>query len=103
MQEQYQTNLVHLLAFRERERLSREASQSLAQGTVPALHVSGLAALLTHWSVSILREDLPVALPKVAVERPLSVAFGNTPPKLPTGLLAPVTDGVGHDLAGTPT
>ena len=45
----------------------------------------------------------PVALPKVAVERPLPVAFGNTPPKLPTGLLAPLTDGVGHNLAGTPT
>src|SRR4051812_22480721 len=44
-----------------------------------------------------------VALPKVAVEQPLPVTFGNTLPKLPTSLFAPVANRVSYHLARTPT
>ncbi len=104
MQEQYQTNLVHLLTLRERQRLSHEASQPLAQSAIPALHMIGLAALLAYCLVPIFRKDLLVALPKIAVEYPLSaITLRNTLPKLPTSLLASVAYRVSYHLTGAPT
>ena len=88
---------------RERERTSHQASQPLAQSAIPALHVTGLAALLTHRVVSILFEDLLVAFPKVAVEQSLPLAFGDTLPKFPRSFLASVADRVSYHLAATPT
>ena len=98
MQEELQTDLVHLVGLGERERLSNETSQALAQGVVPALHVCQLPASLAHRLVALLRNHRPVCLPEIAVARSTFVAFGDPPPQPAAGSLAAVAHDVGDHL-----
>ena len=102
MQEQQQTSLVHLLALRKRQRLSYEASQTLAQRAIPALHVVGLPFAFAHRPMSVFRQDFLVALPEIAVEHPFAVSSGDTLPQQAAGRLAPVADRVSHHLTSAP-
>lgn len=41
MEKERETRMVHEQRFGERERLAHETSQTLSQGVIPALHMSG--------------------------------------------------------------
>ncbi len=98
VQEELQTDLVHLVLLGERERLSNKTSQTLAQGVVPALHMHQLSAFLAHRLMALLRDDRPISLPEIAVAIPTFIAFGNPLPQPPTSSLAALTDNVGDHL-----
>ena len=78
--------------------LADKASDALAQGVVPAFHVRGL---LADTAVSLLREDRRIGFSEVTEAAVLAVGFRHPLPKCPTGGLAVVAVGEGHDLAGS--
>jgi hypothetical protein len=47
MEKEQETRMVHAQGFGERERLAHETSQSLSQGVIPALHMSGFPSFLS--------------------------------------------------------
>lgn len=59
----------------ERERLAHEASHALPQSVVPAFNVGSLTTALADAAVSILRKDLLIRLPKIAVRQAVPVAL----------------------------
>ncbi len=98
MHEELQTDLMHLVRLGERKRLSNKTSQTLAQGVVPALHMRQLSALLAHRLMTLLWDNRPICLPKIAVATSPFVAFGNPLPQPATSSLAAVAYNVGDYL-----
>ena len=84
--------------FGKGQGLADEAGQSLAQGVVPAFHVSRLATLLAHTAMRLLGKDLLVRLPEIAEGQTMLVLGGNLVPQAATRFLAAVTDHKGHNL-----
>ena len=91
---------MHLVALAERERLSREASQSLSQRVVEPFDVVGLTFLFTDRPVMPDRNYGFVGVPEVGVSSSCAVAFGQAAPKDAAGHLASVSDGKSDNLAG---
>jgi len=90
---------VHFLCFRERERLSHEASQPLTQNVVEALNMARLPRALPGRSVLGFRQHLGISCPEVGVKQAYFVSAGNALPQQAAGLLAPAAEGVSNDLA----
>ncbi len=99
VQEQPQAVLVHRLRLAERERLADEPSQSLTQRVVEAFYMVGLAAALAARRVLPLRHHLLIGFPEVREGRRVPQSPWHPLPEQPAGLLAPVAEGVGDDLA----
>src|SRR5215213_1512025 len=99
MKEEPQTNLVHRLRLRERQRLANEPRQSLAQSVVPPLDARGEAALFTRRGVLLGGDDRGVSLPEVGEAVALAVHGRDAPPELAATLPRAVADEVSDDLA----
>src|SRR5689334_13929191 len=99
MNEQSQTNLMHRLRFRERQALTYEAGQPLAQRVIPSLNVSRLPGILAASGGLLLRDDLVVSLPEVRVAMPGLICLRDRLPELATSLLTAVADDKGYELA----
>jgi hypothetical protein len=98
VQEELEANLMHLIGLGEGECPANEASQTLAQGVVPALHVRQLATLLTYRFVSLFGNDSPIHLPKIAVTTSSVVTLRNPPPQPPTSSLATLAYDISNHL-----
>ena len=66
MQKKAQTQFMHPIRFRERERLTDEPSESLPQRIVPALDVCGLTRCFAHGSMLLCRDDQLIRGPPIA-------------------------------------
>ena len=58
MNEQTQTNLMHLIRLRERQRFSDEAPKPLPQRVIPTLDMGRLPAVFATSRVLVFRDDI---------------------------------------------
>ncbi len=72
MEKEEQTGLVHQHRPGKRERHADKTGQALAQGVIPALHMSGFSRLFSHRAVLLLRNHRSVCRPEVGEARPLT-------------------------------
>ena len=114
MQEQPQTNLVHLIALRERKRAPHKPRHPLAQNAVEALDVAGLPCALTRRLMLSFGQNLGIRRPKIGVQQaalirgryalPQQAALIRgryaLPQQAASGFAA-VANRIGHDLAGS--
>lgn len=84
MQKQPHTGDVHFIRLGERQRLSDEASESLAQRIVPSFHRRSHSRLLTCRRVLCGRDNEAVRFPKVAVTMRAMIGGRNPRPELLT-------------------
>ncbi len=102
VEEESESDSMHLVRFGKGESFSHESSQTLAQGAVETFHMIG-----ARFGVA-LRElvggnDIRIRLPDVSKTMRLFVGVGNGFPHEKTGLLAPIANGKRHHLPGAPT
>ena len=93
---------MHLRRFGEGERLPNEPRQALPQRVVEPLDVGCLPGLLSHRRMLIVRDDLGVSFPEVAVAVTLPITLWDRLPQLLAGLGTPIPQSHGHDLTGRP-
>ena len=98
VQKQVQTQFMHLIRFRERERLAHEASKSLPQRVVPALDVRGLARLFPYGCMLRWRNDHLVGVPKIAKAMCGAIRNWHALPQRAARRFRAVTDDVGDHL-----
>lgn len=103
MQEELDDKFVHFGAFGKRKGPARQPPQTLAQGIVETLDVVGGAPFGRTSLMLSGGEHVVVALQVIGPENPWAVTFGNTRPEHAGGGVIARPQGVGNDLAGTPT
>lgn len=77
MEKERETRMVHEQRFGERERLAHETSQTLSQGVIPTLHMSGFPGFLSDCAVLLFWNDRLIGLPKIGVAVPSTVSWWN--------------------------
>lgn len=98
VQKHPQTYLVHLVTFRERERLPDEPPQALTHDVVEALNVAGLAFAFARRLMLLVRQHLLVSLPEVAIKESFFVRLGDAFPQQGARFLAAVANDKSDDL-----
>ena len=101
MQEKHQALLVHPFGFAKTERLSDEATQTLAQRVVEALDRICFAVALLPRTVLPLGQSRKIGFVKVGVDEFTAVRFRHSTPKCSTRFGATVTDRNSNNLTGT--
>ena len=102
MNEQTQTNLMHPLRLRERQRLSDEARQSLPQRVVPPLDMSGQPAVFATRCMLVGWDDLAISLPEIRVAMSHAIERRDALPQLAASCGRAVAHHIRHDLARAP-
>ena len=87
---------MHYQRLRERECLTRKATQPLSEGVVPAFNMGSFTGFFAHRTVLLIRDDRG---PEVAITRAVTIAGRDAFPQLPTRFCATVTHGIRHNLA----
>ena len=93
MEEEAQTNFMHLLTLGKREGLAHKTRQALPQGVVPALDVVGLSRFFAPRAMLLLGQHGGIAVPKVALQQAAFVSRWNPAPQHATGRFTAVTQG----------
>ncbi len=75
-----QTDEVHGVRFGERQGLSDETGEALAESIVEALHVVGQAGLFADGLMLLVGDDVLVGSPEVGVDDATAVVLGHSPP-----------------------
>lgn len=94
-----------LIRLGKRKRFTNETSQTLAQGIVPTLNMSGFTGFFANRMMfsGQMTENCIVGLPKVTEGGTMTVRAGNPRPQAPTIFFGTPTDKVGNNLASAPT
>ncbi len=99
MNEQTQTNLVHPIRLRERQRLSNEARQALAKCIVPPLDMRRQAAVFAARRMLLCWDHIAISLPEVSVTMSRLISGWDALPQLLASRLRAVANHIRHDLA----
>ncbi len=102
MNEQSQTNLMHPLRLRERQRLSDEACQALAKCVVPPLDMRRQSAVFAARRMLLCRDHLAISLPEVSVTMSRLISGWEALPQLLASRLRAVAHDIRHDLTSAP-
>lgn len=103
MQEETDSDFVHLKGFGKRQGFANEAAQTLAKGIVETLNMVGGATLRVVGVMLVGGQDVVVALQVVGIKQTLAVRQRDAVPKEPGGRIIARTQRVSDDRAGTPT
>ena len=103
MDETPECNLVKFIRLGKGKGLADKASQSLAQGVVPAFHMSRLPGFFAHrlMSSTQMTKDLIVGLPKIAEGGAMTVGAGQPRPEAPAIFFGAAPDPIGDNLTRT--
>ena len=103
MQEETDSDFVHLEGFGKRQGFANEAAQTLAKGIVETLNAICGATLGVVGVMLVGGQDVVVALQVIGIKQTLAVSQRDAIPKAPGGRIIARTQRVSDDLAGTPT
>jgi len=95
-----QATQVHLVRLGEGKGSANEAGETLTQGIVETLDVSGEPSSFADGLVLLGGQDILIGFPNVAIKEPLSIRVGDALPKLLAGSCAASTDHTSDDLTG---
>ncbi len=98
MEKQEQARLVHHHRLGKRQRHADKTGESLPQGVIPALHVSGFSRLFAHGYVLLLRDDCLIRCPESREAVTSTIALWNGLPQALTRLFAPIPNRISHHL-----
>ena len=102
MQEEMDSDFVHFGAFGKRKGLAHEPPEALAQGVVEAFDVIG-GAFGVRGLMLAGRQGVVITLQMIGMQWPRSVRLGYPRPQATGGGIIARSQGVGDDLASTPT
>jgi|GEM_PF-2891750 len=99
MQEETDSDFVHLEGFGKRQGFANEAAQTLAKGIVETLNAICGATLGVVGVMLVGGQDVVVALQVIGIKQTLAVSQRDAIPKGPGGRIIARTQRVGNDLA----
>lgn len=75
------------IRFGKGQRFTCVSIEPLAQGDLPALHMSGFPALLAHRLMSLGGKNSPIRLPEITVTVTATIGLWNSQPEATTRLI----------------
>jgi hypothetical protein len=98
MEKEEQARFMHDQRLGKGQRHAHKTSQTLAQGVVPALHMSCFSSLFTNGCMLLLRDHRRIGRPEIREAAPVPIPLWNGFPQPLTRLFAPIPDRIGNHL-----